>query len=184
MNAKERNSINCFLFTCEELKRTAFGQQFSVAGSRSYRLQSNSSSSTKIKRKFSSDEWRSFALAFRKLTLNDDPTYIFRVLNILSVMGSKSDQVRIRLIKSEMNKAARSTGLGVFKDDDGSWKRIDGKEVFQRLINEVLFHNHRQVNSLPTTGIFEFGAMIHYVVFVYKQALRVEASIKIRFGLQ
>jgi hypothetical protein len=178
----DHNALRAFLFTCSELKETAFGRQFKVSVSKSYRLQPNTARSTMC-RVDDMDHWRSFMLSFRKLVLNGELGNINRVLNILSRHGSKSDQQRIRQIKKEL-KAAEYSMAGVTVGVGDSYTPVRPKAVFEAVVNGLLFHNEpsRQTELVffQQAGIFAFGSMMHYVIYTYKQALRIEGAVRLR----
>ena len=178
----ERHAILAFLFTCDELKRTEFGKQFKVVPSKTYRLQPNTVYSTKFK-EIDNEQWRSFILSFRKLVLNDEIGNFNRVLNILSRYGTVSNQQRIRQIKGEL-KAVENSVAGITVGIGDPPNQVRPKEVFEAMINGVLFHNdikrQKELEFFNQAGIFAFGSMLHYVIFTYKQALRIEGAIKLR----
>ncbi len=122
-------------------------------------------------------------LSFRKLVLNGEIGNINRVLNVLSHSGSKPDQQRIRQIKKEL-KAVESSVAGITVGVGESYTPVEPKAAFQALANGVLFHNDplRQTDLafFRDAGVFAFGAMLHYVIYTYKQALRIEGAIKLR----
>tara|TARA_R110001599_G_scaffold62714_3_gene174726 strand:- start:110 stop:679 length:570 start_codon:yes stop_codon:yes gene_type:complete len=189
MNESEIDSINAFLFTCHQLKATALGKQFTISPTRTYRIQPNTPYSTRIRKGFSVDEWKSFLVSFRKLVLNDDPGNLFRVLNILSRNGRKNDQLRIREIKKSLKVAEVSPGYGIQIGvrDDGSWRPMNGRKILDSYLNEVVFHN--DARSISSKRLNEgahplsMTAMFHYVIYAYKQALRVEGAVRIRHDL-
>lgn len=180
------NCIRAFLFTCDEMKACGFGQQFSVAPSKAYRIQPNTPYSTRINKNIDNDQWRSFVLSFRKLVLNNDLANLNRVLNILSKYGSKKDQQRIRKIKAELKMAGQFLGYGasIGVEWEGEMKMVIPKDAFDTMINGSMFHNdpsrQEDMRFIRNAGIFSLGAMLHYVIFTYKQALRIESSIKLR----
>lgn len=182
MDYEDEQSIQAFMFTCNELKETAFGCQFKVSACKAYRLQPNSVHSTKCK-KLEWELFRSFLLSFRKLALNNDIGNFNRVLNILSRLGNRADQIRIREIKHELKSVERSIAgarLGIGKNR----KPVYPRAAFDALVNGQLFHNDvgRQEDLVffKKAGIFALGAVLHYVIFTYKQALRVEGAIRLR----
>jgi hypothetical protein len=182
VDVDDHNALLAFLFTCAELKDTAFGRQFKISVCKSYRLQPNTVRSTKC-RIDDNDHWRSFVLSFRKLVLNSEIGNINRVLNVLSRSGSKSDQQRIRQIKREL-KAVEISIAGAAIGVGESCTRVEPKAAFEALANGVLFHNDLSRQSelafFREAGIFAFGAMLHYVIYTYKQALRIEGAIRLR----
>ncbi len=182
MEIDDRNSVRAFLFTCSELKDTAFGGQFRVSTCKSYRLQPNTNYSCRC-RIDSNDQWRSFILSFRKLVLNDEIGNINRVLNILSRYGSKSDQLRIRRIKRELKEVELSvagTSFGVGTPP----VLLRPKAAFDASMNGVLFHNapsrQTELSFFKDAGVLAIAAMRHYVIYTYKQALRIDGAIRLR----
>lgn len=189
MKAKERKSVNAFLFTCHQMKQSGFGKQFSISPTRTYRIQEDTPYSTKLRKKFNPDEWRSFLIFFRKLLLNDDPANLFRVMNILSRNGNKKDQIRLREIKRRLKEAETSVGYGIApasKKGD-KWVPVSGEKLFKKYINCFTFHNDTEVltneDFTLDLGPFGFSALLYYVIFTYKQALRIEGAIRIRYGV-
>jgi len=182
MNELEKQSILAFLFTCDELRKTRFGRQFQVSPCKTYRLQPNTVYSTKFK-EINNEQWRSFVLSFRKLVLNSEVDNFNRALNVLSKYGKKTDQRRIRIIKKEI-KAAEESISGIVVGVGNPPKIIKPKEVFDALVNGALFHNdparQDELEFFNQAGIFSYGALLHYVVFTYKQALQIEGAIKLR----
>lgn len=182
MEIDDRNALQAFLFTCTELKDTAFGRQFKVSTCKSYRLQPNTAHSCKC-RFGDKDQWRSFVLAFRKLVLTSEIGNINRVLNILSRNGTKSDQQKIRRIRKELKEVELSVagvtfGVGVPP------VLILPKAAFDASVNGVLFHNEpsRQVELafFREADVLAIAAMLHYAVYTYKQALRIEGALRLR----
>ncbi len=182
MDVNDYHALRAFLFTCGELRDTAFGRQFTISACKSYRLQANTVHSTKC-RIVDNDHWRSFMLSFRKLVLNDEIGNINRVLNVLSRNGGKSDQQRIRQIKKE-SKAAELTIAGVSIGVGQGYTPVEPKAVFEAVVNGVLFHNDPSRQSelafFREAKLFAFGGMLHYVIYTYKQALRIEGAIRLR----
>lgn len=175
--------------TCHQMQNTGFGKMFSISPTKSYRLQQNSPRLVKFPRKFSHDEWQAFLIPFRKLTLNDDPANFNHVLNILSRNGSRKDQIRIREMKKNLKEAESSPGYGIqmLTEKEGIWVGVDGKETLNQYLNKVIFHNDSEAiasGQLATDmHVFSIGTMYHYVIFTYKQALRVAAAIRLRYGV-
>jgi hypothetical protein len=182
MNHDELQSLQAFSFTCNELKKTAFGSQFTVASCKAYRLQQNTLHSTKI-RSQDNDQFRSFMLSFRKLVINKEIGSFNRVLNILSKHGNKHDQDRIREIKKGI-KAVEQSVAGVQVGVGRDYNPIIPSEAFDAMINGVLFHNDQKRQSdlefFREAGASAFLSVCHYVVFVYKQALRIQGAINLR----
>ena len=182
MNHDEIQSLRAFCFTCDELKKTGFGSQFEVLPCKAYRLQPNTLNSTKV-RSFDDDQFRSFMLSFRKLTLNNEIGNFSRVLNILSKHGTKSDKDRIREIKKEV-KSVENSVAGVQIGIGTSCKPVIPKEAYDAMINGVLFHNSQDkqgdLDFFKKSGASALLSVCHYVVFVYKQALRIQGAIKLR----
>jgi len=181
--------LNTFLMTCHQMQNTGFGKMFSISPTKSYRLQQNTPRLAKFPRKFSHDEWQAFLIPFRKLTLNDDPANFNRVLNILSRAGSRKDQLRIREMKKNLKEAESSPGYGIqmLTEEDGSWVAVNGRETLNKYINSVVFHNNSEVIASGQLAkdmhVFSYGTMYHYVIFTYKQALRVAGAIRLRYGV-
>ena len=189
MTLEDRQALHAFLLTCHQMRQSGFGKQFSVSPTRSYRLQENTPYSTKMRQKFTHDEWQSFLIPFRKLLLNDDPGNLFKVMNILSRNGSKKDHARLREIKRRLKGAATSPGYGVqvLTEHNGKWDSLDGKKLLEKYMNSVIFHNDAATitsDKFPSQfHPFAFASLFHYVVFTYKQALRIEGAIRIRHGV-
>ena len=184
VNVDDHNVLRAFIFTCAELKDTAFGHQFTVSACKSYRLQPNTVHSTKC-RIADKDQWRSFMLSFRKLVLNSEIGNINRVLNVLSRSASKSDQQRIRQIKKELKAVEFSiAGATVGVRVGENYTPVEPKAAFEALTNGVLFHNdlsrQAELAFFRDAGVFALGAMLHYVIYTYKQALRIDGAIRLR----
>lgn len=128
-------------------------------------------------------------MPFRKLVLNDEPSNFFRILNILSRNSNRADQLRLREMKRNLRDAAVSPGYGIqiATKENGKWVSLDGSQTLNTYLNTVLFHNNAQaITSGSIEGEmhpFAMASMFHYVVFTYKQALRVAASIRLRYGV-
>ena len=182
MKTEEELSLQAFLFTCSELKQTVFGSQFSVAVCKAYRRQPNTVHSTRCKI-HTWELWRSFLLSFRKLVLSKDPGNLNKILKVLSQQGSQADAERIREIRRDLRSVETSVA-GVRIGSGKKLRPVQPKDAFDTLINGQLFHNDsRRQGDLAffkEAGIFAVGAMLHYVVFTYKQALRLEGSIRLR----
>ena len=159
-----------------------FGRQFKVAFCKAYRVQSNTIQPTLVK-KFDIDLFRSFLIDFRKLILAKEAANIYRVLNILSRYGHSSDRARVRQIKSEIHNVSESAYCGI-GDLDGVFHQVKPKEMTDAYFNGVLFHNDEdrasEIAFFREAGIMACHAMLHYVVFVHKQALRLAGSIRLR----
>jgi len=137
-------------------------------------------------RKFNVDSFRSFLIDFRKLVLTKDPANLYRVLGILGRYGNSTDRQRVRQIKTELRNISDSVagvgcGLG---DQGGHYRPIRPKEVTDTYFNGVLFHNDEalvnDVEFFRHAGIFTWHALLHYVVFIHKQALRLAGAIRLR----
>lgn len=171
------------------MQNTGFGKMFSVAPTKSYRLQINTPRLAKVPRKFTPDEWHSFLIPFRKLLLNDDPANFNRVINVLSRNGNRKDQIRLREMKKNLKEATSSPGYGIqlLTEKNGDWVAVDGKDTLLQYINNVVFHNDSEAIGSDQLAkdmhVFAFGTMFHYVIFTYKQALRVAAAIRLRYGV-
>lgn len=171
------------------MQNTGFGKLFSISRTKSYRLQENTPRSSKAKRKFTHDEWQAFLIPFRKLLLNGDPANLFRVMNILSRIGSRKDQVRLRAVKRRLKEVATSPGYGIrmMTKENGQWVQSDGKKILENYLNTVIFHNDSMV--ITDGGLaqdmhpFAILSMFHYVVLTYKQTLRIAGAIRIRYGV-
>lgn len=189
MNNEDRQALNAFLFTCHQMQGTGFGRLFSVSPSRSYRLQQNTPHSTKISQKFTHDEWQAFLVPFRKLVLNDEPSNLFRVINILSRNSNGKDQLRLRQMKRHLREAAISPGHGVqiATERDGKWIALNGKKILETYLNTIIFHNDAQAitakSIVQDMHPFAILSMFHYVIFTYKQALRIAASVRLRYDV-
>lgn len=178
-------TLRAFMFTCRELRATSYGAQFNVAAHRSYRMQVNSPrllQRTRLKG-VSMDAWRSFLLSFRKLVSESEIGNVFRTLNVLSKLGSRADQDRIRRIRSEL-RAVEKSSAGVTVGIGPESRPIVPREAFLAMTNGVLFHNDpkfsEQLQFLREASPFSSGPVLHYVLFTYLQALRIESAIAVR----
>lgn len=189
MTNKDCQVLNAFLLTCHQMQDSGFGRLFTVSPSKSYRLQQNTPHSTKISKNFTHDEWQAFLVPFRKLILNDEPGNLFRVINILSRNSKGKDQLRLRAMKRNLRQAAISPGYGaqIATQKDGNWITLNGKQTLDTYLNTIIFHNDAQ--AITSRSIdkdidpFAMSSMFHYVIFTYKQALRVAASVRLRYGV-
>ena len=64
------------------------------------------------------------------------------------------------------------------------YRPVIPREAFLAMTNGALFHNDpeysEQLQFLREVSPFSFGEMLHYVVFTYLQALRIESAIAVR----
>jgi hypothetical protein len=182
MNPEEKRSLVTFCAICDELAASTFGRQFSVALSRTYRVQPNTLSSTRVRR-FHPDAFRSFLLSFRKLLLQREPAYLYRVMSILGRYGDATDRERLRKIRRELDDVGESVaGVGFGIGDPPRFLRP--KEAADTLFNGVLFHNDE---ALSADVAFYWGEgshamlpLLHYVVFIHKQTQRLAGAIRAR----
>lgn len=185
MTTADDLTLRAFVFTCRELRSTSYGAQFTIAAHRSYRMQVNSPRLLQRSRlkNLSMDEWRSFLLSFRKLVSESEIGNVFRTLNSLSKLGSRADQVRIRRIRSEL-RAVEKSSAGVTVGIGPEFRPIVPREAFLAMTNGVLFHNDPkysdQLHFLCEASPFSSGPVLHYVVFTYLQALRIDSAIAVR----
>jgi len=181
----ERLSLNAFLFSCHQMSQSGFGKQFSVAPSRSYRLQGDTASSTKVQQKFTQDEWHAFLVYFRKLLLKKEPGSLLKIINILSRHGSREDQHRLREIKRRLRVSGKTIGNGVAVGalTETGFQPVHGEDVLGAYMNKVLFHNEPESmeQCFNEIDLFAKGAMFHYVIFTYKQSLRLAGAIQLRY---
>jgi transposase InsO family protein len=185
MNHDETRSLAAFCRVCNQLATSTFGRQSKVAASKAYRVQPNTLHSTRV-RKFDMDSFRSFLIDFRKLVLAKDPANLHRVLGILGRYGNTTDRQRIRQIKMELRSISDSmagVGLGI-GNQSGHLRFIRPKEVTDAYFNGALFHNNEaladDLEFFRRAGVFAWGPLLHYVVFIHKQALRLAGSIRLR----
>jgi hypothetical protein len=182
MTSQERNCLRTFCSVCSELEGSRFGQQFHVAVSKTYRTQADALSATRIRR-FDRDDFRSFLLSWRKLTLQQEPANLHRVIAILGRYGLPPDRPRLRIIKSILNDARRSTA-GVRTGMGEPLRLMEPGFASDTLINGRLFHDDPtradDMTFLDRAGSVAILAFTHYVVLVYKQALRIAGSIRLR----
>lgn len=182
MTSQERNCLRTFCSVCSELEASRFGKQFRVAVSKAYRTQADVLSASRIRR-FDPDDFRSFLLSWRKLTLQQEPAHLYRVIAILGRYGSPADRRRLRTIKNILNTARRSTaGVGTGMGEPPRF--IEPGFAADTLINGRLFHDDPtradDMAFIDHAGSFAILAFTHYLVLVYKQALRIAGSIHLR----
>jgi len=100
--------------------------------------------------------------------------------------GSKNDQLRIRKIKRNLKEAEASPGYGIqlMTKNGENWKSMNGRRLLDSYLNEVIFHNSGKSISnkrlTEETHPFSMAVMFHYVIYTYKQALRIEGAVRIR----
>ena len=182
MDSGELRALTIFCHVRDQLTATAFGSQFGVASSKTYRVQPNTLTSTRV-RYCDLDALSSFLLPFRKLILTKKPAYSYRVINILGRHGNVADRKRLKQIKGKLRKVSTSVA-GVHIGSGDPPRFIKPEAVTQTLLNGVFFHNDETLaNDLAFyqgAGVFAMLPFFHYIVFVYKQALRLSAAIKLR----
>lgn len=139
MDRGELRALTIFCHVCDQLMVTAFGSQFRVASSKTYRVQPNTLTSTQV-RYCDLNVLSSFLLPFRKLILTKEPAYIYRVIGILGRCGNVTDRKRLKQIKDELRKVSTSVA-GVHVGSGDPPRLIKPEAVTQTLLNGVFFHN-------------------------------------------
>ena len=182
MDRDELRALAIFCRVCDDLTVTGFGSQFRVASSKTYCVQPNTLTSTRV-RDYDLDALRSFLLSFRKLILTKEPAYIYRVISILGRYGSTADRKHLKQIKYELQEVSTSVaGVRIGLGDPP--RLIEPEAVTQTLLNGVFFHNDETLADdlafYQGTSVFAMLPFSHYIVFVYKQALRLSEAIKLR----
>lgn len=182
MNRQEIGSLKTFCAICDSLSYSTFGQQFSVTPCKAYRVQPNTLYSTRVKH-FELEALRSFLLSFRKLLLQKETANLYKVMNVLSRYGSIADRKRLRHIKRELQDVGESTA-GVHIGAGNPPRYIRPKHVVDTFFNGLLFHSDEDyaedVNFYLRVGSMATLPFLHYIVFHYKQALRLCGAIKLR----
>lgn len=121
--------------------------------------------------------------SFRKLLLQKEPANLYRVMNILGRYGDNADRKRLRRIKRELQSVGESTA-GVHMGVGDPPRFVRPKHVVDTFLNGLLFHNDEacaaDVDLYLSIGSTATLPFLHYVVFHYKQALRLSGAIKLR----
>lgn len=182
MENYEQNILRLFYRVCAQLSCSRFGRKFSVATSRSYRLQPNTVYSTRI-RNFDHEDFRSFLLLFRQLVSESEPVYIMKVLKILGRYGDRRDQTNLKKIRAELQNV-NHTVAGVSYASGEPLEIITPKNVRDTLFNGFFFHcdleRQEDFEKMLQNEPFTTRMLLHNVIFIYKQALRISVAIKQR----
>jgi hypothetical protein len=185
MNQEEVKSLVTFCKLCDRLAISAFGRQFKVAFCKAYRVQSDTHYATRVKF-FNKDAFHAFLIDFRKLILEKESSNLYRVLKILGRYGNAVDRQRVKQIKNELHnigQSAAGVGCGIV-DESGNYRFARPKEMAIAYFNGVLFHSDEALANdfrfFEETGGFASHALLHYVIFIHKQALRLAGSIRLR----
>lgn len=104
---------------------------------------------------YDEEDFQSFVLLFRRLLLNDEPTYIYRVLKAIARLSDDDDRKDIRRVRKYLKGVEKGT-ITVEIEYEGRRRSLNHREVYENIVNAKYAHGdldrkaiYERLNGMP-----------------------------------
>ncbi len=121
--------------------------------------------------RYDDDDFRAFMTHYRKLRMNNEPTNLFRIANLVAREGDVGARELVREIRSEVNAEGRSWWFATLKTDTGDSVPLSQFDVEDLTLNAGVFHTDPEKKAtldqiVGGVGLMKSIAFWNYLRFV------------------
>jgi hypothetical protein len=118
---------------------------------------------------YDDDDFRAFLTHYRKLRLNDEPTQLNRIINILKREDNSADRSMLDYVKNEIKEEGRCW-WGSMHPAEGYTEELTQEWLEDRILNGEIFHSdvnkrHQLARVTATMPLPKAVAVLNYMRF-------------------
>ena len=138
---EDRKQLECFCDVCDKIAICRFIVNFSKQPHHIFVGKLPDGRVMDQYPRYDDDDFRAFLTHYRKLRLDQEPTHIFRVMNLLKRKGDASDRELFEYFKKEIKEEGQSWWFAVLHDENGNKEFLTQERLEDLILNGEVFHS-------------------------------------------